>query len=129
MPRPSGERLIKLTLTETDGTLPDPVAGSTWVEFGTTTLTRNGEPFGTWGYQGVVLAVDGDVRQQQVVGTFNTPDGQITTQLLDQNVESRDPSDRQTSAITGGTGRFSNVRGYIEAREDGTQVVVHLLER
>ncbi|MFJ3234044.1 hypothetical protein [Streptomyces sp. NPDC086787] len=125
----SSERIIKLTLTETDGTHPDAIPGSTWVEFGTSSLTKSGAPYGTWGYQGVVLAVHGDALEEQVVATFHTPEGQITTQILDQDLEPRDPQNTQTSAITGGTGRFSRATGYIEARDDGKHVVLHVFER
>ncbi|MFD5426478.1 hypothetical protein [Streptomyces sp. NPDC127084] len=125
----SGHQIIRLTLDQTDGTDHDPTPGSTWVEFGTAALTKSGEPYGTWGYQGTVLAAHGDVLEEQVVATFDTPEGQITTQLLDQNVEDRAPQSEQTSAITGGTGRFSKAAGYIEARDDGTHVTLHIFQR
>ncbi|MFE5541755.1 hypothetical protein ACFQ78_39405 [Streptomyces sp. NPDC056519] len=118
------ERVIELTLTRTAGhePPPNPPAGTIYTEFGTSALTSTGQPFGTWGYQGVVLAAEGGETQEQAIGTFNTPEGQITVQGLN-------PRQTLQNAITGGTKDFSRASGYVKINGMGETVELHIFQR
>ncbi|WP_311137183.1 hypothetical protein [Streptomyces sp. I6] len=118
------KRVIELTLTFTGGSeLPaNPPAGTVYTEFGTSALTKTGQPYGTWGYQGVVLVNQGGgVTQEQAVGTFNTPEGQITAQGLN-------PRNTLRQAITGGTGKFKQASGYVSLEGTGETVTLHIFQ-
>ncbi|MEU8586935.1 hypothetical protein AB0C59_08005 [Streptomyces sp. NPDC048664] len=115
------ERTFELTLTRTGGAdLPaNPVAGDVFTEFGTAVLTRTGQPYGTWGYQGVVTAVDGGTLEEQETGVFDTPYGQITAQGMNSRANGED-------AITGGTRSFRRASGWVTLDPTGETVMVHV---
>lgn len=116
------ETVIELTLTQTGGTgepADDAPDGTVFTEYGTAALTATGTPFGTWGYEGVVLDNTGGVVHTQSVGTFRTPLGQLTAQGLD-------PRDDAENAITGGTGVFKRASGYIAIDPTGETIQIHV---
>ncbi|MFD5428085.1 hypothetical protein [Streptomyces sp. NPDC127084] len=72
---------------------------------------KDGEPFGTYGGECTVLAVDDEDITHQCFVTSNTPRGQITIQGIHTEPVGEDAFP-QDDAITGGTGAFAHASGF-----------------
>ncbi|WP_394849161.1 hypothetical protein LZC95_17150 [Pendulispora brunnea] len=86
-------------------------------------LFQNGQPFGRDGGSCQVTGVSGAAILTNCVMSIERPDGQIAVQALWNHGTT--PLDM---AITGGTGRYANVRGHVRATDIGTPNEAYRLE-
>ncbi|WP_435271357.1 hypothetical protein [Streptomyces sp. 1222.5] len=121
----STERVLELTLisTSSSGFPPAPAPAQVFTDYGNTFQTKTGRSFGTWGVQGAVLSTRGGTLITQVVGTFNTPEGLITSQGIGPAEAIR------KTAVTGGTGSFKKASGYVEIGQNNQRVKIHLFNQ
>lgn len=107
---------------------PGPSQGDEFVISGN--LLQGAATVGTFGEVCTLTRVGPavDSFDQQCVGTFVLPDGQITIQGL-ISVTAAGPGDIKL-AITGGTGRYRTAHGFLQAvtvNATDTAVTVHLI--
>ncbi|WP_338677749.1 hypothetical protein V1460_35775 [Streptomyces sp. SCSIO 30461] len=127
---PRGGKVLDI-VSETTGTFgvpPDAVAGTQFGFTGKNSLYGTGKPFGTFGVQCLIMAVETPDSVSQCIETFDTPRGQITVQGIKTDPENQQP-DEFTEAVTGGTGLYAYVTGYADfsrLNDSSYRVVFHL---
>ncbi|WP_405857184.1 dirigent protein [Streptomyces sp. NBC_00090] len=106
---------------QSDESAPAPVVGESFAFADDLFRTKGGDKVGRDGVSCTVVRA-GNPSDLQCVGTFALTGGP-GGQLAGQTLLSVDPSDDQPAAfdiaVTGGTGDFKDVRGYIRSTPDG----------
>ncbi|MDI9883967.1 hypothetical protein QMZ92_06065 [Streptomyces sp. HNM0645] len=127
---PGGGKVLDIVSQTTGafGVPPAAVAGTQFGFTGENYLYDTGKPFGTFGVQCLIMAVEAPDAVSQCIETFDTPRGQITVQGIKTDPDNEQP-DEFTEAVTGGTGHYAHVTGYADfSRLDDSsyRVVFHL---